>query len=91
MHATTHSAPTCLYNNIIHYRVANIPGAVPHTSTLALTNATFPYIEKIASCTTNNLLSDPLFIGGINTYEGQLFCPDINFSLLIVGKTFSSQ
>ena len=43
-HPTTHSAPTYVIDGIVHYAVANIPGAVPYTSTLALTNATLPYV-----------------------------------------------
>ena len=47
-HPTTHSAPTYNVDGIVHYCVANMPGAVPITSTKALTNATLPYIEEIA-------------------------------------------
>jgi alanine dehydrogenase len=47
-HPTTHSAPTYDVDGIVHYCVANMPGAVPITSTKALTNATLPYIEEIA-------------------------------------------
>ena len=47
-HATTHSAPTFVVDGIVHYAVANIPGAVPFTSTLALTNATLPYALRLA-------------------------------------------
>jgi alanine dehydrogenase len=48
-HATTHAEPTYKVNDIVHYCVANIPGAVPFTSTLALTNATLPYAVKLAN------------------------------------------
>lgn len=47
-HATTHSNPVYMVDNIIHYAVANIPGAVPYTSTMALTNATLPYVLQLA-------------------------------------------
>ncbi|MDL2255069.1 alanine dehydrogenase [Parabacteroides sp. OttesenSCG-928-K15] len=47
-HPTTHAEPTYVVDDIVHYCVANIPGAVPQTSTLALTNATLPYILKLA-------------------------------------------
>ena len=47
-HATTHSDPTYVVDGIVHYAVANIPGAVPNTSTLALTNATLPYVLALA-------------------------------------------
>ena len=44
---TTHENPTYIQDNIIHYCVSNMPGAVPYTSTLALTNVTLPYIKEI--------------------------------------------
>jgi alanine dehydrogenase len=48
-HATTHENPVFLVNDIVHYCVANMPGAVPHTSTVALTNATLPYALQLAN------------------------------------------
>jgi alanine dehydrogenase len=48
-HATTHENPTYIIDDIVHYCVANMPGAVPYTSTLALTNVTLPYVLKIAN------------------------------------------
>lgn len=48
-HPTTHSAPTYVIDGIVHYAVANIPGAVPYTSTLALTNVTLPYVIALAN------------------------------------------
>jgi alanine dehydrogenase len=48
-HATTHSNPTYTVDGVVHYCVANMPGAVPKTSTMALTNATLPYALQIAS------------------------------------------
>ena len=48
-HATTHAEPTYLVDGVVHYCVANMPGAVPYTSTLALTNATLPYAVKLAN------------------------------------------
>src|SRR5260370_7977655 len=45
---TTHSNPSYVVDGVVHYCVTNMPGAVPHTSTLALTNATFPYVMKLA-------------------------------------------
>ena len=47
-HATTHAEPIFEVENVVHYCVANIPGAVPQTSTLALTNATMPYVLRLA-------------------------------------------
>jgi alanine dehydrogenase len=48
IHATTHDNPTYVVEGVVHYGVANMPGAVPRTSTLALTNATFPYARRLA-------------------------------------------
>ena len=48
IHATTHDDPVYTIDGIIHYGVANMPGGVPRTSTLALTNATFPYVMQLA-------------------------------------------
>src|SRR5260370_13225875 len=45
---TTHSNPSYVVDGVVHYCVTNMPGAVPHTSTLALTTATFPYVMKLA-------------------------------------------
>src|SRR5208282_4230335 len=47
-HATTHTEPIYFVDGVLHYCVSNMPAAVPHTSTLALTNATFPYLLKLA-------------------------------------------
>jgi len=47
--ATTHENPTYIINDVVHYCVANMPGAVPYTSTLALTNVTLPYVLKLAN------------------------------------------
>ncbi len=70
---TTHADPTYEVEGIIHYCVANMPGSVPYTSTIALSNATYPYIKKIV----NNgcipaLLKDRSLSHGLNMYKGQL-------------------
>jgi len=58
---------------VVHYCVTNMPGAVPHTSTLALTNATFPYLLRIASLGTREALRrDAGFAEGLNTWMGAL-------------------
>jgi len=72
-HPTTHSEPTYYVEGVLHYCVANMPGAVPRTSTFALTNATLPYALKLA----NNgfraaVTSDPGLAAGVNTYGGKL-------------------
>lgn len=70
---TTHDNPTYEVDGIIHYCVANMPGAVPFTSTTALTNATIPYIKKLAnSGVMDALTSDPHFLTGLNLHNGQV-------------------
>lgn len=72
---TTHSNPTYEVDGIIHYCVANMPGAVPITSTMALTNATLPYALKIASNGWKEAaLKDPGIIPGINMVNGNVTC-----------------
>lgn len=70
---STHLNPTYTKHGVIHYAVANIPGAVPRTSTYALTNATLPYALKIASKPLLELARENEAIAkGINTYQGKL-------------------
>jgi alanine dehydrogenase len=72
-HATTHSHPTFVVDGVIHYCVANMPGAVPRTSTYALSNATLPYIAKLAEKGTEAAVrSDPSLAKGMNTYKGRV-------------------
>jgi alanine dehydrogenase len=72
-HPTTHSNPTYYVEGVLHYCVANMPGAVPRTSTFALTNATLPYALKLANKGfTDAIKSDPGLKAGINTYAGRL-------------------
>ncbi len=71
--ATTHSDPTYEVDGITHYCVANMPGAVPVTSTAALTNATMPYVVKLADLGVREALaSDPGFARGLNVAGGQV-------------------
>jgi alanine dehydrogenase len=70
---TTHTDPTYEVDGVTHYCVANMPGAVPITSTFALTNATMPYIVKLAQDGVHAALnSDPGFMRGLNVAAGQL-------------------
>jgi alanine dehydrogenase len=71
-HPTTHQDPTFVVNGVIHYCVANMPGAVPRTSTLALTNATFPYVSKLADRGWKAACSEdrPLSLG-VNAVDGR--------------------
>ncbi|MBR1729230.1 MAG: alanine dehydrogenase [Selenomonadaceae bacterium] len=72
-HCTTHENPTFVKHGVIHYSVANIPGAVARTATLALTNATLPYALKIANQGYKiACINDPGLAKGINTIEGKL-------------------
>jgi alanine dehydrogenase len=71
--ATTHSDPTYEVDGISHYCVANMPGAVPITSTYALTNATLPYILRLADAgPIAALAADPGFAAGLNAIDGKL-------------------
>ncbi len=70
---TTHKNPTYEVDGVIHYGVTNMPGAVPHTSTLALTNATFFYIKKIADLGLEAAMEeDPGLRAGLNIYQGKI-------------------
>lgn len=72
-HPTTHSAPTYVIDGIVHYAVANIPGAVPYTSTLALTNATLPYVIALANKGWKKACKDdPALALGLNVVEGKV-------------------
>lgn len=69
-HPTTHSNPTYMVEGIVHYCVANMPGMYPRTSTIALTNATIPYVLKIASSSIDRLLDDSMMATSLNTHQG---------------------
>jgi alanine dehydrogenase len=76
--ATTHDSPTYVVDGVVHYGVANMPGAVPRTSTLALTNATFSYARKLArdgwkaACR-----ADPALLLGLNMIDGKVVYPAV--------------
>ncbi|CAM3811809.1 alanine dehydrogenase [Deinococcus saxicola] len=72
IHATTHDDPTYVVDGVVHYGVANMPGAVPRTSTFALTNATFPYMLLLADGGAEVLKKHPALQLGVNTHRGQL-------------------
>ncbi len=72
-HATTHAEPVYVVDGVTHYCVANMPGAVPITSTKALTNATLPYVEAIANNGLRDAVAtDPALAKGVNVIEGKL-------------------
>src|SRR5215469_10897263 len=75
---TTHAAPTYRVHDSVFYCVANMPGAVPHTSTYALTNVTLPYVVEIARYGWREALRrDPSFAMGLNTHEGSVTCAPV--------------
>jgi alanine dehydrogenase len=77
-HATTHTDPIYFVDGVLHYCVSNMPAAVPHTSTFALTNATFPYLLQLANkglekaCEASNAIRE-----GVNTYRGNITYPGV--------------
>lgn len=82
--ATTHKDPVYKIDGIIHYCVANMPGAVPKTSTLALTNATLPYVMQLADRGVKDaLMQDKHFLNGLNVAKGKVchtaVCESLNY------------
>ena len=70
---TTHANPTYIVNDIVHYCVANMPGAVPRTSTLALNKAIIPYLSKLADKGYEKALKeDKNFLAGLNIFKGKV-------------------
>jgi alanine dehydrogenase len=78
IHATTHENPTYVVEGVIHYGVANMPGGVPRTSTLALTNATFPYALLLANKGWKQALRDNgALLKGLNIVDGKVTYPGV--------------
>lgn len=69
---TTHSDPTYVEHGVVHYCVGNMPGAVPHTSTYALTNVTVPYAVRLANGVRQALEADPGLRKGVNVAHGEI-------------------
>ena len=69
---TTHSDPVFVIDDVIHYCVANMPGAVPHTSTFALTNQTLPYTLRLAGGGLDAIRDNDALLHGLNTHQGKL-------------------
>ena len=80
-HPTTHAHPTFLKDGVVHYCVANIPGAVPMTSAQALNNATLPYGLALAAGGLGAIMKTPGLRGGLNVHRGQITHPAIAASL----------
>ncbi len=76
-HPTTHADPTFIVEDVVHYCVANMPGAVARTSTYALTNATLPYILTLADKGLQALLDDPHLRDGLNIHHHQVTCEPV--------------
>ncbi len=72
---TTHSEPVYEVDGVVHYGVTNMPGAVPRTSTYALSNATMPHLLALADGGVNDAIrKDPHLAAGVNTYDGHITC-----------------
>jgi alanine dehydrogenase len=77
-HPTTHEDPTYVVDGVLHYCVANMPGAVPVTSTRALTNATLPYLHRLADLGLEQLCAqDPGFARGVNVADHRVVHPAV--------------
>lgn len=75
---TTHADPTFVVDGVVHYGVANMPGAVPRTSTFALTNVTLPYLMRLVGRGLETVCrEDPSFAAGVNTYRGRVTCEPV--------------
>ena len=80
---TTHTDPTYVVDGVLHYCVANMPGAVARTSTEALVAATLPYVQALADDTKTALANDKGFAQGLSISEGQLICPEVRASFAL--------
>ena len=82
IHETTHTDPVYTAHGVLHYAVGNIPGAVPNTSTYALTNATLPYAVELATVRpTAAAGADPALAAGVNTAGGRVPNPNVAAAL----------
>jgi len=88
--ATTHADPTFVVDGVIHYCVANMPGAVPRTSTLALTNATLPYVRSLADLGWQAAFKrDPGLAAGLNVHAGEITHEVVARALGMKARPFS--
>ncbi len=89
--ATTHADPTFVVDGVIHYCVANMPGAVPRTSTFALTNATLPYVRALADLGWQAALRrDPGLAAGLNVYAGHITHDAVAKALGLSARPYST-
>lgn len=90
-HPTTHTDPVYTVDNVLHYCVSNMPAAVPNTSTMALTNATFPYVQELANRGLPGAVERHAAIGeGVNTFAGHVTYPAVAESQNREWKAFAS-
>ena len=88
---TTHSQPTFVVDGVVHYCVANMPGAVPRTSTFALTNVTLPYARRLAAFGFREAIErDTALKEGVNTYRGHVTCKPVAEALGLQGVAVDS-
>ena len=81
-HSTTFEDPTYIVHDVVHYAVANVPGAVPRTSTIGLTNVSLPYVKWIASAGLIEAVKQDIMVEtGINTYQGHITHYEVATSL----------
>ena len=90
-HATTHADPTYVVDDVVHYCVANMPGAVARTSTYALTNATLPFVKSLAKFGWKDALTrDPHLANGLNVHAGNItyeaVARDLGYDYLPAGE-----
>jgi len=87
---TYHDDPVFIADGVVHYCVANMPGAVPITSTWGLAEATLPYALRIANKGFKEALKDPVLLKGLNTYNGYITHPGVASSLDLPSKEIST-
>ncbi len=86
---TTHADPTYVVDGVIHYCVTNMPGAVPRTSTFALTNATLPYVKQLADLGAEKALAaDPHLAAGLNVHAGAITCEAVARDLKLAYRPY---
>ena len=85
-HPTTHSEPVFEKHGVIHYCVANMPGAYPRLSTIALTNATLPYALKLADDGLDAVRTDQAFARGVSIHDGHITCKAVAEALKLVDR-----
>jgi len=94
-HPTTHSEPTFIVDDVVHYCVANMPGVVPRTSSFGLNNATLPYVLRLADAGWEKaLVSDAGFLNGLNVHAGAIYYEAVasahNFSYISTDQLVNS-